>query len=146
MLPRLIFNNHSKTLKIMITSKYKKKLRKFFFASVNNDLSNWRKNGSDFESPKYNDLRFSTDIYTLHSYLKISLIGDDITICMYRFLIPIDFKVWLYVRKIKKRFKNEEKYNKNLHTINQLKSALQNVEGVFIKEERKEKLNKLKKI
>jgi hypothetical protein len=130
----------------MITSKYKKRLRKFFFTSVNTDLSKWRIDGNDFESPKYNDLNFCTDIYPLYSYLKIIINNEYITICMYRFLIPIDFKVWLYVRKIKKRFKNEEKYNKNLHTINQLKSALQNVEGVFIKEERKEKLNKLKKI
>lgn len=130
----------------MIISKYKKKLRKIFFTSVNTDLSKWRIDCDDFESPEYNHLKFCTDIYQSYSYLKIIINNEYITICMYRFLIPIDFKVWLYVRKIKKRFKNEEKYKKNLHTINQLKSALQNVEGVFIKEERKEKLNKLKKI
>ena len=55
----------------MIISKYKKKLRKIFFTSVNTDLSKWRINCDDFESPEYNDLIFCTDIYPLSSYLKI---------------------------------------------------------------------------
>ena len=129
---------------------YKNRLRNLFFSSIKNDLEKWLKiSNCNFKSPSYNKIRFDIKM----SNLMIDCLEkyNAEIICRYKlFFIPIDFKVWLCARKLKKHFKNIEKEYKNIeknkrdsNKIGNLKFGLEKLEEVFIKDIRKEKLNKI---
>lgn len=144
----------------MISKKeYRKKIRNLFFISIKNDLEKWQPlNNVDFESPVYNNVQFRTDIYKWkYSYLNTvcldpkviltngsSKITEQEIISRYKFaIIPLDIKIWWYIRKIKNHFKKLANDNKLENETQTLKFILENVESVFIKEVRKQKLNKI---
>ena len=115
-----------------------------FFMSVKKDLNKW----TEYYSPTYKETFFHLNNWKsdLFNYLELRTVskGEE-KISTYQFLfIPIDLKVWWYARKIKRHFKKMEidkKVSKNIET---LKSGLDDIECNFIKEIRKEKLEKIK--
>ena len=139
----------------MTKKQYLKRFRNIFFASVNTDINKWFQTNVhnypilDFFSPDYNDVYFCIDRYTIgKSYLKIKNDKKKLieTICVYKFFIfPLDFKVYWYVRKLKKHFKNIEKEKINNELNKNLRESLESIEANFIKEIRKEKLKELEK-
>lgn len=133
----------------------KKEIRNMFFISVKNDLKTWK--GS---YPSYNSKDYSND--TNHSYFYVdSDITDTYTggtvflyynnerkqkISRYAFwIVPLDFKVWWYVRKIKKHFKKIENDEKDISKIKIFKNGLNVFEKNFTKEVRKQKLDQINK-
>jgi hypothetical protein len=123
---------------------YKNKIRKLFFISVNKDINIWTNGDKRLYSPTYNN--FYMVIRTDYSQLKIYGNNDSCKICKYRFLsMPIDIKVWWYVRKIKKHFKQVEIDKQHEEEIKFLKSGLTDIQEKFIKEIRKEKLTEINK-
>lgn len=114
-----------------------------FFISVKNDIEKWT-GYSDYYSPTYDDnyyLVIDNDTHTL----RISNNDNKKNISKFRYGIFItDFKVWYYVLKLKKHFNQLEKDRKNINDINFLKSCVSSIEKKYVKEVRKEKLEKLK--
>lgn len=124
-------------------TKYKKGIRNLFFASVDKDLEKWTYNCS----PYYNNTQFEIKKAEFFSYLTLYSSGNREIISTYKWLIfPLDFKVWLYAKKLKRHFKKLDKDKENADKISMLKNGLENIEKEFIKEIRKEKLDKITKI
>jgi hypothetical protein len=128
--------------------KYKKEVRNLFFISIDKDIEKWEEY-SDYYSPRYNNnsrLRINkrNDPF---EYLEIEINSYDKKICAFKwFFIPLDFKVYLYVKKLSRHFKNIKKDKQNANDINFLKSGIENIRKNFIKEVRNEKLKKIEKI
>lgn len=131
--------------------KYKKSARNLFFESVDKDLEKWTNSGNtnDHHSPYYNNTCFIIDRREFFSYLKLSVRGQSIEysqiICIFKWLIfPLDFKVWYYTKKLKRHFKKLEKDKQDATQITEFKNGLEDVGKNFIKEIRREKLEKIK--
>lgn len=128
--------------------KYKNEIRKMFFISIKNDLHLWResitmRNGRGVFIKTYED-------YTLKINLKENTLTlsnySEIIISHYKtWIIPLDFKVWLYTIKMKNHFKQVEKDIDNFKTIDFLKTGLTKIEKDYTKEIRKEKLIQINK-
>lgn len=129
-------------------NKYKKNLRELFLISAKRDIEKWgvSNSGNKYYSPNYNDYYFTIDIDK-----KIITISDSeeiisryaLNIVFVDVFVPLDFNVWLSVRRIKKydkkKIKQQNIENKNKFLID----SYQNMKVDFIKEIRKEKLKKL---
>lgn len=117
-------------------NKYKKDIRKMFFVSIDNDLDKWLIYGDNFSSPYYNNTRLivNCDI-GFKLYICLGEVGSEkIKIKKYKFIfIPLDFKVYKYVRILKKHFKKIEKDKENAKIINDLSFGLENIQKNYIK-------------
>jgi len=134
---------------------YKRSIKKLFFMSVKNDLEKkWYTSSSKglFYSLPYNDFYFVLDrTYFVTGgmfYLKLANDSPPTTVetkvSTYEWLfVPIDFKVWWYARKVKRHFKKIKQDKKNANQIKYLKSGVENIQKEFVKEVRKEKLDKI---
>ena len=123
-------------------NKYRKKVREMLFISINKDLNQWTEDGKkDFYSPDYgDDYRLNIDIKRGTLYL------GQCPILTYRFLfIPIDFKVWKYAQIVKKHFRKIKEDEKVVQEIDFLKMGLNKIGEKYVKEVRKEKLDKIEK-
>lgn len=121
---------------------YRNKVREMFFISINKDLTQWKEDGKkDFFSPDYgNDYKLNLDIKRCTLYLGRTPILE------YRFLyIPIDFKVWKCAKIIKRHFRKIKEDKKVEQEILFIKEGLDKISKNFIKEVRKEKLDKIEK-
>ena len=135
--------------------KYKKEAKKMFFASVKKDINKWEKGqyNRDYYSPTYITSYFCVERDEWLLIRSLSLIQEsrsgtlsernNIRICFYLFIIPINIKVWWYVLKLKRHFRKIRQDKKNEEEIKYLKSGLQNFHTNFVKEIRKEKLQQL---
>ena len=128
----------------METRKYlKKRLRELFFISVKNDIEKWT-GYSDYYSPTY-DNNYYLVIDNDEHMLRISNNDNKKKISKFRYgIFIIDFKVWYYVLKLKKHFKQKEEDLKNSRDINFFKNSIYVIEKTYVKEVRKEKLENLK--
>jgi hypothetical protein len=127
--------------------RYRKEIRRMFFITVNKDIDKWREgNNQVYYSQDYNGVILKIDIRESSDDLILSQTGfSDKLISKYRKHIFIsDIKVWWYVRKLKKHFKQKEEDRKVSIDINTLKIGLDKLGKNFIKETRKEKLDRLK--
>ena len=118
--------------------KYTNEIRQLFLNSINSDLNLWTKTSviDDFYSPKYNNFKFN--IYTSNNSLYLYKDEDYKFVLKYKFLFFIlDFKVWKSVKILKNHFKNKEK-------IDFFKDSITELQKIFVKEVRKEKLNQIK--
>ena len=61
------------------------------------------------------------------------------------FFVSVDYKVYRYVKILKRYFKKIETDKKNSNLIYSLKKGLENIQKEYIKEVRKEKLDQLNK-
>ena len=128
-------------------SNYRKEVKKMFIISVKRDLATWRENG-DFYSPSYNNNSyFRIDRCDFFNILRVS--GSqmyDERVCLINWLfIPFDIKVFFYYMKLKNHFRtirNDKKVKKNIESM---KTSLDDMKSVFIKEIRKEKLIQIEK-
>lgn len=125
-------------------SNYKKEAKKLFIISVKKDITSWKENG-DYYSPTYNDSYFRVDKYDFYNNLKICNINTlDEQICLINWLfIPFDFKVFYYYLKLKKHFRTIAKDEKVTRNISNMKTSLESMSPIFIKEIRKEKLDQI---
>ena len=122
--------------------KYKKEIRTMFFMSVNKDIAKWSCDTNNFYSPEFNKTKLNIDLSNDALYLYYN--GQHSKILGYKSWIFItDFKIWLYVRKLIKEFKNREQDKKDSIQLIFLKSSLSNLEKQYVKEIRKEKINKI---
>ncbi len=126
-------------------SNYRKEAKKLFIISVKKDLAEWVEN-DDYYSPSYNNSYFRIDRLDFYNTLRVSNRScmNDERVCLINWLIiPFDFKVFYYYMILKKHFRkvrNDEKVEKNIQNI---KTSLDNMTSVFIKEIRKEKLEQI---
>ena len=128
--------------------KYKEEIKKLFFISVDKNIERWiGEIGGDYYSPDYNGTHFKIDKYSFCDYLKMintNQGNESEVICTYRwFIFPINIKVWWYVKKLNRHFKKTRKEQKFAKNIEIIKIGLENIEKEFIKEVRKEKLEKI---
>jgi hypothetical protein len=132
---------------------YKKEIKKLFFMSVRKDIKMWiggiSKN-DDFRSPLYKkDEKVCYFLISRRNRSKtnnLSFYGGSMReeICKTNFF-HFNFKIWWYARKLKLHFIKENKDKKDSNLIEYFKSGVEIVESNFIKEIRKEKLEKIKK-
>jgi len=134
----------------MAMNKYKKEIRQMFLLSIEKDVTKWSTSDhEDYYSPKYNNYELSIDNNWSECYLYLcqdSGAGNNKReiILKYRFFILIfDYKVWKSVRRMRKYFLNLEKEKKLEKQNTFLISALSEIRKSYIKEVRKEKLDKL---
>jgi len=132
-------------------NKYKKNIREMFFTSVEKDLNLWTTTNPYYGycSPNYNDFKLNIVFIGSGSdvndnkrlYLCNSTQREEIL----RYGIFRDFKVFKYVRKIKKYFKQKEE-EKNYTIENSfLSSGLEEIEKHYVKDIRKKKLEEINK-
>jgi hypothetical protein len=125
---------------------YQNNIREMFFVSVEKDLDLWTTEGSgQFFSPAFNYYKLNIDrnygalfLYNSKSERQYEFITRYQTLW-----IPVDFKVYKYVRKIKKHFKEAKEYKKNAEKIEFFKNGISEMEKKYVKEVRKEKLNQI---
>jgi hypothetical protein len=129
--------------------KYKQEIRKMFFISIKKDSSLWL---YDRYTPMYFKtfdgfyLKIDMSVNTLILVGSIDKLAVETKISHYKWkFIPLDFKVFFYLKKLKKNLKKIENDRINMNTINFLKNSLSKIEESYIKEIRKEKLLHLKK-
>lgn len=118
-----------------------------FFITINKDIDKWTEgHNQTYYSQSYNGVILKIDICQNYDDLILSQSGfSDKLISRYREHIFVrDIKVWWYVRKLKKHFRQKEEDRKVSNDINILKAGLDKLEKNFIKETRKEKLDRLK--
>lgn len=125
-------------------SNYKKEAKKLFIISVKKDITSWSKS-CDYYSPTYNDSYFKIDRWDFYNKLKICNQNvDSEHICLINWLfIPFDFKVFYYYMKLKKHFRTISKDEKVTRNISNMKTSLESMSPIFIKEIRKEKLDQI---
>ena len=142
-------------------SQYKQEIRNIFFASVKNDLNLWTRTSNYYYSPPYytedklshSCFRAGSDISDPFSGQSVELHNSENgrrstseKIATFAFLIfPIDFKIWLCVRKIKKHFKKVDEDEEASSKIDFFKNGLDIMEKNFKKEIRKNKLEQISK-
>jgi len=140
-------------------SKYKKEIKNMFFLSIEKELSEWESSHPSYHSKFYGDnkdyyyfivedgLEDFEDSKTI--FLKTSASYPNKNkekICRYSFWIfPIEFKVWWYVRKLKKHFRKVENDKKDMDKIEVFKKGLNVLNVSFQREVRKQKLDQINK-
>lgn len=129
-----------KTLK-----KYKQEIRKLFLLSVDKEKDKWFYAAVGFYSPTYqNNTKLMIDL----DKNILSLYDGNIytPVLKYKWsFIPIDLKVWLYVNKLKKNIKRITENRKDAQQIEKLKFAFDSINKNFLKDIRKEKIDKINK-
>lgn len=131
----------SKTLKLK-----KQKAIQMFLLTVKNDIDKWKKKYSDeYLSQNYKDYYFHVHLgkgrLTLNTYSR----GDDLVLTHYNNIFKIsNWKVKAAVKKLKRHFKQIEIDEKVKNEINFIDRSLTGFNEIFLKEVRKEKLEKLK--
>jgi len=121
---------------------YQEKIRQMFFVSIKNDLDTWTLEGHDYFSPEYGGIKLDLDIKKKCLYLHDGVNFTYIT--RYQlWIIPIDFKVWKHLKILEKHFKKLQNDIVVEKEIEQLKNGLSKLEEKYIKEVRKEKLDKI---
>ena len=136
-----------------------------FLSSVKTDLETWTASNGDFYTSKKYSIGTGTDTGRNYSYFYVDncvdlidgggyiMLFNDINgvsrsekIVKYAILgVPINFKIWLSVRKLKKHFKLIEDDKKVSSEIDFLKNGLNIFGENFKKEVRKNKLDKISK-
>ena len=130
--------------------KYKNDVRDIFFISVDKDIDNWLENDIRDDAGCYRKCYYNKNskLAIEINIDKLFIINDDrsrLFILEYTYGPFItDFKVFMYVRKIKKYFKFREKNQKNETEINRIKDYMSKMENIYLKDIRKKKLNKIK--
>jgi len=112
-----------------------KEIKKLFFYSIDNDLYLWKFGSKNsYYSPDYNGTKFNVHCNKLFVYNG----GDFKIFCFFHIF---NFKTWYYYRRVKNRFsrKSITKYD----DFEFFENSLNNMSGCFIKQIRKEKLEKL---
>lgn len=125
--------------------KYKREIRRMFFISVNKDIKIWREGSDSFYSPNYNGVVLKIDMDNRDLILVQNTYNENTIFSYRRGPFITDIKIWWYVRKLKKYFKQSKENAKIESNIRVIKSGLEVLEKNFIKETRKEKLEKIKK-
>lgn len=134
-------------MKNLSLKKYKSYILELFYNSIDRDFDKWREREyinsyNEYESPTYDSLQFDIRRNAISSRLILNNLStiNETTIVVYRYLIfPTNFKVYRYVRKIRKKFNKKSVENKIKH----LKIGLTKLQSNFVKEVRKSKLKKL---
>jgi len=116
-----------------------------FFISVNKDIKIWREGSDSFYSPNYNGVVLKIDMDNRDLILVQNTYNENTIFSYRRGPFITDIKIWWYVRKLKKYFKQSKENAKIESNIRVIKSGLEVLEKNFIKETRKEKLEKIKK-
>lgn len=126
-------------------SNYRKEAKKMFILSVKKDLEKWTKE-TNYYSPNYNNSNFIIDRYDFFNLLKITSGRSDCErVCLINWLfIPFDIKIFYYYIKLKKHFRQVRRDKKVAENIHVIKLSLENMKPEFLKDIRKEKLEKLK--
>lgn len=131
----------SKTLKTK-----KQTAIQMFLLTVKNDIDKWKKKYSDeYLSANYKDYYFHIHLgksrLTLNTYTR----NDDLVLTYYNNIFKIsNWKVKAAVKKLKRHFKQIEIDEKVKNEINFIDRSLTGFNEIFLKEVRKEKLEKLK--
>jgi hypothetical protein len=60
-------------------------------------------------------------------------------------IFPINLKVFIYVKKLSRKFKQDEKNKENKEQIDGIKKGIDNIQLSFTKEIRREKLKEIEK-
>lgn len=123
--------------------KNKNNIRSMFFVSVKNDIKSWSfsENYENMYSPLYSEYRLNIDLYNKSLYLYYNK-SEYIKILTYKIgFFPVDFKVYMYIKKLIKNLKKLEEDKKNENDINILKNGLEKIQEKYIKSVRKEKLD-----
>lgn len=117
--------------------KYKKEAMKFFYLSVKTDLDKWSTNYDDsYCSPKYSDTCFR--IFKNTKLMVMIERKGNYTLSRW-----YNLKYMFYFLKIRKHFNKIQQDKKDQVDINLLKVVVDNVSPHFLKQIRKEKLDKL---
>ena len=123
--------------------KYKTEIRRMFFLSVNKDIKIWRENSDSFYSPDYNGVVLKIDTENCNLILVQNRYNEKFIFHYRRGPFITDLKIWWYVRKLKKYSKQQKEDAKIQSDINQVKAGLDVLEKRFVREIRKEKLEKI---
>lgn len=131
--------------------KVKKEALKLFYISIDKKIHLWRKNSKNcYISEKFDDVYFHLDDYFneiklcngTNTYIVISNYKDNFIPLIFNNAEYItNFKVWFYVRKVKKHF-NKKIVTNNSSTLF-LKNGIEKINKKYINISRKEKLKKL---
>ena len=138
--------------------KYKKDMREMFFLSVKRNIDAWNVAHSDiygpiydveiFDSPEKQKMQFMINIRSFELYVKFSR-TNDIYISKYKrktigLYFIFDYKVYKYVKKIIKYYKNYEKNKKIEEELFYIKNGLNIIGTEYKSDIRKMKLDSLK--
>lgn len=120
----------------------KKRIRELFFISVKNDIDKWT-GYSDYYSPNYGD-NYYLIIENDKKELILSCNNTRKIISKFRHgIFILDFKVWFYTLKLKKHFKQLEYNRINSDEIEFFQTGISSIEKSYVKEIRKEKIQKI---
>lgn len=124
--------------------KYRNEIRRMFIVSVEKDIDKWSDSVSDnnYYSPYFDNFCFNVDLRykTLYLYDGQSYTG----IVTYKvFFIPLDKEVNKCVKKLRKYFIQKQEYENMKVENDMLKNGLNKIQEKYIKEVRKDKLEKL---
>lgn len=105
--------------------RYKKRIRKLFFLSVEKDIKKWKKDDNELFI-HYDNFNFKIK----NGILLIKNYSEKQKIKKYRFLgIPIDFKIYHYSLKIRSNIKTSQKNKINNIKIQFLKRSIDILEN-----------------
>lgn len=126
--------------------KYKNEIRRMFIVSVEKDIDKWTGSGSgnhgNYYSPYFDNFCFNVDLSKGTLYLYD---GESYTVIVtYKnFFIPIDREVNKSVKKLIRYFIQKKEDEKMSIEIELLKKGLNKIQEKYVKEVRKEKLDKI---
>lgn len=131
-----------KYLDMKTIDKYKNEIRKMFIVSVKKDIDKWVGDKLNYYSPYFDSFCFNVDLSkgTLYLYDGESYTG---IVTYERFFIPIDREVNRSVKKLKRYFIQKREDEKMAIKIDILKKGLNKIQEKYVKEVRKEKLDKI---
>jgi len=122
---------------------HKKELLKMFFLSVDKDYKNWRKYRNIYESQRFDGNNYFL-MDTEDNILKlVTEVGHIVISDYYTNILNFNLKIWLYEIKLKRYFKKVEYEDKNKSEIDKIKFGLDKIQKVYVKDIRKEKLDKI---
>ena len=114
-----------------------------FFLSVDKDYKNWRKYRNIYESQRFDGNNYFL-MDTEDNILKlVTEVGHIVISDYYTNILNFNLKIWLYEIKLKRYFKKVEYEDKNKSEIDKIKFGLDKIQKVYVKDIRKEKLDKI---
>lgn len=121
--------------------KYKKEAMKFFYLSVKTDLDKWSTDHNDLYDYLYCSPKYSDTLFKIYKNTKLVVtIERKGTYTLSRWY---NLKYIFYFLKVQKHFNRIQQDKKDQVDINLLKVVVDNVSPHFLKQIRKEKLDKL---
>jgi len=131
--------------------KYKKQIREMFFISVDNDDKFWKQGTIYLDNTGCSNSILNNNcnlgIILSHSKLVIYDKSGDTKTIISTFKndmsLPSDFKVWWYVRKLKKKIVKQKEDLKSKSEIDNIDECLKKMQTLYPNAIRKQKLNKL---